>query len=154
MFAHKETSAHLKAQSWAKRAYISVSSIFSSMTRWIPGCDTRTKRSDQAGGNGVSVSEFGPGNKYFFAWIPIVGLKGTVGSVRGPGHKGLSGDHYESWREYPVFSSAVDGLITLPPKCSNDLKNPSSGVTGHPLQPHEYKHAKKMLRRAVVEHYR
>lgn len=55
-------------------------------------------------------------------------------------------------------SKAPDDSARSPPKRSNSIANglprPSLGGTRNPLDPNEYQHAKRRLRKAVIEHYR
>lgn len=49
-------------------------------------------------------------------------------------------------------SKGLDDSARSPPGRSNSLS--VGGGTRHPLDPHEYQHAKRRLRKAVIEHYR
>lgn len=83
-----------------------------------------------------------------------------------------SGDHSRSWGKEvirqgeddkdpddsnAVVSANVGDNTGSPPKHSNNLMHLSFGAHRHPLDPHDphgYRHAKRRLRKAAIEHYR
>ena len=50
--------------------------------------------------------------------------------------------------------NALDESSGSPPKRSNSFLRLPFGAARHPLDPHGYRHAKRRLRKAVIEHYR
>ncbi|KAH0832144.1 EXS family-domain-containing protein [Lanmaoa asiatica] len=152
-----ESSAHSDARGWAKRAYLSVPPALSSLIPWFR--DTKPKEPHQTDGNGILASN--PGL--------VLGRRGVVGTfnlgTQVP-ERGRLNDHSGSWRKLGVASitaemdfctasfPTLNGSSGMSSARLDSLPNLSSSRTKHPLDPHEYQHAKRRLRNAVIEHYR
>ncbi|KAH0835834.1 EXS family-domain-containing protein [Lanmaoa asiatica] len=103
----------------------------------------------------------------------MLGCRGSVDTsklgTQTSKHSRRSGDHSRSQKKEGIAketekdpdssntatsSRAPDDSTRSPPKRSNSIPRLLFGGTRHPLDPQEYQHAKRRLRKAVIEHYR
>ncbi|KAN0084540.1 EXS family domain containing protein [Tylopilus felleus] len=156
-----QSSARGKAHIWAKRAHFSVPYAFSS---WFPDSNTKSEEPDQIACDSILASESGRNEQR--GVVNMSNLGPHAADTR------RSGDHSRSWGKEvirqgeddkdpddsnAVVSANVGDNTGSPPKHSNNLMHLSFGAHRHPLDPHDphgYRHAKRRLRKAAIEHYR
>lgn len=147
---------------------------------WFADSNTKPEEPDQPGGGAILASESGRDGEFALAQyyfdLPNSGHHGIVDPSNLGMHAskppGLSVDHSRSRgkegrivsdnerdlngssRSNAASSSTVpNDSVDSPHERSGSLM-PPFGVSRHPLDHHGYRHAKKRLRKAVVEHYR
>ncbi|KAG9313638.1 EXS family protein/ERD1/XPR1/SYG1 family protein [Chiua virens] len=146
-----QLSTQSRDQPWVKKARLPAASRLSSWMQWLYGPDT-----ESTSAVGMLASESGRGGRRGVIDTSTLGLRSGGHERRGSQRskskqEGAATDGAEKDLDAnaPSSSKPLDGAVKPSVGRSNSMK-----TTKNPLDPHEYLHAKRRLRRAVIEHYR
>ncbi|KIJ61833.1 hypothetical protein HYDPIDRAFT_169443 [Hydnomerulius pinastri MD-312] len=164
-----ESTAHHSAPGWAKKAHLSLPAALLSLTQ--PDGHMNMDEADENDKNVIMASESGRGGRYgrdnpVALVSPITPNGRRSAEITGSRKKGKTA--YTAAPEEPASEAqsispksdttlspnARDGSTTPPKKGSTTPPQKVANATKHALDPQEYQHAKKRLKKAVVEYYR